>query len=92
VATRSGVESEPTTGIVPKRHAARTTPSVPSAWKSFRFPTGASRYGIRSALPSNVDDVSICETSRSTRGRKASASIDSRLRSIVVSVSAPPAM
>ena len=50
----------------------------------------ASTTGSRVFLPNRVAVVSIFETSRSTRGRKARESSAMRLRLSVVSVSAPP--
>ena len=54
-------------------------------------PTGAIITGIRTLRPNRVDVLSIFETLRSTRGRKAIESRACRLRRRVVSVSVPPA-
>jgi len=55
-----------------------------------RPPIGASITGSRTGWPRNVALLSILLTSRSTRGRNAISSSARRLRSTVVSVSAPP--
>jgi len=54
-------------------------------------PTGAIMTGMRTGRPNSVEEVSIFETSRRTRGRNASESSARRLRRSVVSVSVPPA-
>ncbi len=54
-------------------------------------PTGAIMTGMRIGRPNSVVEVSIFETSRSTRGRNASESSAWRLRRSVVSVSVQPA-
>src|SRR5690606_22933054 len=52
--------------------------------------SGASSTGSRYSSPANLARGAACSTLRSTRGRNAMPSSDLRLRSTVVSVSAPP--
>ena len=76
----------------PKAEAASpavTAPLWPTAMNSSP-PTGASITGRRIVLPNSVAVLSMLDTSRSTRGRRASASMPMRLRRIVVSVSVAP--
>jgi hypothetical protein len=62
----------------------------PPSVKVSTEPIGASITGRRIGRPKSVALVSIFETSRRTRGRKATESSAWRLRRSVVSVSVPP--
>ena len=74
-----------------------TTPNASFSGKYYQFndvtiePMGASITGMRICRPRSVVVQSRLETSRRTRGRKASESSACRLRRSVVSDSAPPA-
>ncbi len=74
----------------PKPPQARAAGAPPSGWKFSSPPTGASITGSAIGRPRKRPDTSIDETSRSTRGRKATVSSAMRLRSMVVSVSVAP--
>ena len=76
--------------MMPNSAAACVAAAPPPGSKTCSDPTGASRTGMRSLCPRNSVDVSMLDTSRSTRGRKASRSNASRLRRSVVSDSDPP--
>ena len=74
----------------PNSAAALVGPAPPPGEKSCSEPIGARMTGRRTSWPSTLARVLTFSTLRSTRGRKAMASSARRLRSSVVSVSAPP--
>ena len=66
-----GAQTELSIWTTPVRAAARVGATPPSARISCIEPIGAKTMGNFSFCPSSVVEVSICETSRSTRDRKA---------------------
>ena len=85
-----GWVTELTKFIVPDSATAFATATPPSGVIVCKEPMGAIITGMRSFCPKNVVEVSIFETSTSTRGRNPRLSKPNRLRRIVVSDSAPP--
>ena len=76
----------------PKAPEALAEVAPPPGVKLSTEPTGASMTGRRTGRPMKVEVESTLEVSRSTRGRKAIASMAARFRLSVVSVSVPPIM
>jgi len=92
VASRPGLQAELSIWGTPKAAEALAAVAPPPGVKVSMEPTGAIITGMRRRFPKKVAPVSMRETSRSTRGRKARLSMPRRLRRSVVSVSAPPTM
>jgi hypothetical protein len=90
VASSPGLQAELSIWGTPKAAEALAAVAPPPGVKDSMEPMGASMTGMRTFRPKKVAPVSMRETSRSTRGRKARLSIPSRLRRSVVSVSVPP--
>src|SRR5688572_328531 len=90
VCSSPGWHTEDSISGMPNCAAARAAAAAPPSTRASRPPMGASRTGRRAARPSTRAVLSMRLTSRSTRGRKASASSAWRLRRAVVSVSDPP--
>jgi hypothetical protein len=89
-ASRPGLQTDESIWGTPKAAEALAAVAPPPSAKVSMEPMGASITGRRTGRPSSLEVVSIVETFRSTRGRKAIESSAWRLRRSVVSVSAPP--
>jgi len=90
VASSPGLQAELSIWGTPKAPEAFAAVAPPPGVKLSIEPIGASITGMRTRRPKKVEPVSMRETSRSTRARKARLSMPRRLRRSVVSVSVPP--
>ena len=90
-ASSPGLHTELSICGMPNSAEALADEAPPPGSKLSIEPMGASITGMRIRRPRSVVVQSRLETSRRTRGRKASESSACRLRRSVVSVSAPPA-
>ena len=89
-ASRPGLQTELSIWGTPNSSDALAAVAPPPSAKVSMEPMGASMRGRRTGRPKSVEVASTFETSRRTRGRKATESSACRLRRSVVSVSAPP--
>ena len=89
-ASSPGLHTDDSIWGTPNSADACAAVAPPPGVKLSMEPMGAIMTGMRTGRPRKLDVASTLETSRSTRGRKASESMASRLRRSVVSVSAPP--
>ena len=90
MASSPGLHAELSICGMPKRAAAFAAVAAPPGVNDSIEPMGASMTGRRTGWPSHVPVLSIADTSRRTRGRKAIESSAWRFRRSVVSVSVPP--
>ena len=89
-ASSPGLHTEDSICGTPKSAEASAAVAPPPGVKLSIEPIGAIITGMRTGLPRKLEVASTFETSRSTRGRKASESMARRLRRSVVSVSVAP--
>src|SRR5262245_66215279 len=86
VASRPGLQALDSMCGTPKAPEPLAAVAPPPGVKLSTEPTGASITGRCTGLPKNVEVASTFDTSRSTRGRKATLSMARRFRFDVVSV------